>query len=168
MSLGLEVFALALTLAGGAVTDPVPAIGSRVRVDFMLGTMQPGYLQQRAASRVGVLRDVDSTSIRLEVSPQETHSITFGDIERIEVSRGRTPRQGLLRGAFYGAAIGLALGTLFHSVQYDGMDPDRNTTGLAVVAGFSAGGGVIGGLAGANLHGEEWRPVPVRSLWEHP
>jgi len=174
MKLGFQVVAITLALAGtapvlaAAPDAPVPSVGKRVRVDFMLGTQEGKVLTQRAATRIGVLRAVDSTSIQLEVSPSETHSITFGDLSRIEVSSGRTARQGMLRGAFYGAAIGLVLGAGFHAVTYDRLDPDRNQQGFAAVAGFSAGGLLVGGAAGRSMLAEDWRAVPVRSLWEHP
>jgi hypothetical protein len=132
--------------------------GSRVRVQAP--AVLAGPLEATVVARA---RDtVTLTTARGAAIP-----IPLAAITTAEVSRGRSRRDGAVRGLAWGAGAGLVVG-LPSAVVYDarsvecGAEPCNNDLSPGeVVAGGLLTGAVLGGGIGAIMGGERWERLTV-------
>jgi hypothetical protein len=84
-------------------------------------------------------------------------------VQRIEVSRGVTPRgAGAMKGAVRGAIISGAAGAVLAGLQHDEIGENGSSVGHAAALGAWSGGllgGLIGAGVGAARAGERWEKV---------
>ncbi|HSU12956.1 hypothetical protein [Longimicrobium sp.] len=169
--------ALASTrLAAQIAPETVRAIapGTRIRVSAVA-------VEDRIASRdandmqwrTGVLHEVTADGIVLQTNPGRADALVtvpFGVIQEVQVSRGnldvrRGARRGVLQGAAAGGMFGvivLGANALVGNVDCQpGFECDNEMpTGaaVAIVAGGTAGGALIGALVGTRAR-EVWEPA---------
>jgi hypothetical protein len=85
-------------------------------------------------------------------------SVSRDSIRRLEISRGRNRRKGLLIGGFAAAAVGALIGGVG---CHDSADFSSGQC-AAILGGFGfAAGAGVGAIVGA---GEHWNDVPTRGL----
>jgi len=163
LSLGLAMAVCATPLAGQAASDSGEArIGSRVRI------MAPSVRRDRFIGRIDSLTDqrvvLDTTGERrsfgFETGPVLVDSyrrtaLQLADVERLEVSGGRTTRGSTIRGALWGILAGTVIYGVGNLPQVNaGLDDFAKYAPVGAVIG-----GVVGGIVGYSLGGERWVPA---------
>jgi len=177
--------AVAVTFAAGAVLAGEPAtfgIGSRVRVQQEAG--------KQRLSQVGVIVATDAETLTLSLDHGHTRVVPWSEVRRLDISRGRrSVGAGMLRGAGFGLAAGLAVGTFLAIGERD--DPPCPPSDAPPGFGFSgslcfgplftaadkrtfdiAGMGLVGGsvglAVGAVSRGERWQRAGGRIVHVSP
>jgi hypothetical protein len=148
--LGLGLWLVPLAPSEAQVTEVQP--GARIRL------RAPEELAGRAVGLV-VARSADSLTFAREGAAPRTLSLR--SITALELSRGKSHAQGLLRGIAIGGAIGLLLGASgYEAENCDGYVCNR---GQAAALG-AFGGAIIGATVGAAIGVERWERItlPVR------
>jgi hypothetical protein len=153
------VFALAvLDATRGYAQLPVLVDGTRVRVvtqslpaDHQLGRI--------------ISADHDTVAFRPDADPF-TVSLAVSEIERIDISQGSHRHPG--RGALVGLTIGAIGGAVFGASAYTPctdwclLPNSRAATAGLGAAFFGLLGAAGGGIVGALIKAEEWKPLVVR------
>jgi hypothetical protein len=159
-SLLAAVLVAAPALAGAAEIGP----SARVRVDFIRETGRVPKLLH-VETRVGTLTAIDTTGLTLAATAgRPPLRLSIGEVERIAVSRGRSPRLGMTRGLAWGAAAGFALAVAADAFTTGGAEP-RDGLGVGAYLGFLAGGSALGAAIGQGVQAERWEPWDHRRLW---
>ena len=153
------LFALALLAATrGSAQLPVPVEGTRVRL--VTNSLPPDQQLGRIISA-----DHDTVAFRPDAHPF-TVSLAVSEIERIDISRGSHRHAG--RGALVGLAIGAIGGAVFGASAYTSctdwclLPNSRAATAGLGAAFFGLLGAASGGIIGAFIKTEEWKPLVVR------
>jgi hypothetical protein len=167
LSPALAAVAVALALpatsqAQAPDSTQAPAIGMRVRI------FAPDLRTDRYVGRIraldGSVMVLDTGEVRsvlgIESGPvlvDEYRRVTIrlSNIQSIDVSGGREPRGGLVRGALFGSLIG---GLLIGLGSMPEVDPDANDFIRGVPPGMVIGG-LIGAVLGWQVGGERWLPA---------
>ncbi len=159
------VLVLAAATSAQETEPPAPiSVGTRVRV-FAPDLRTDRYVGEiRTIDRSAMVLDTAGAHVRLglETGPvlvDEYRRVTIelAQIQRIEVSGGRTVRTATLRGAILGAlggAVLLGFGNL----------PEFNPKASDFFRGAPAGlavGGAVGAAIGWGLGGERWLPARI-------
>ncbi len=140
-------------------TGPVVTEGQRVRVWSNLDLVS-GFLARRGKV---VSIDRDTLSV-LEDDDSIPRRIAIAAITRIDVSRGVIPRrQGILRGAKYGAFVGVATSPLLAIRDRHNGDNVATVARTVIRDAFITGsiGTVIGAFLGTATHHTIWERVPL-------
>lgn len=133
---------------------PNSVVGQRVRVRHCEG--------RRCTAVAGILRDVGTDGLRIEVAPDSVPVVPWEAVQRLDRSLGRHRRSlgGLLIGAAIGLGAGLVTGAVVSGGLVCGYDVD-----CAELLAFSGAmgalaGAVVGAGIGAVVRAESWARVP--------
>lgn len=149
--------------SGQNVPQQAPiAIGTRVRV-FAPDLRTDRYVGEiRSLDRSAMVLDTAGARVRLgiETGPVLVDrfrrvTIELAQIQKIEVSGGRTVRTPIMKGALVGALIGAVVFGV-------GNLPEKNPKAADLLNGVPSGllvGGIVGGVVGWGLGGERWLPA---------
>ena len=154
----LAVVAPFVILASGlqAQSTLAVAVGSRIRVQA----------QGDSSWRVGRLSAVAPDTIRLRMCDNcADDAYPLRSLSAVQVSVGRIGRRStILKGAFLGAAIGIAAGAWYGSQKSHGCSSEASFCGIEYLAVpfFGAGGLAIGAAIGSSYHYDDWRIAAVR------
>jgi hypothetical protein len=134
---------------------PPAVVGQRVRVRHCEG--------RRCTAVTGILRDVGTDGLRIEVVPDSVPVVPWQAVQRLDrsVGRHRRPLGGLLIGAGVGLGAGLFTGAVVSGGLVCGYDVD-----CAELIAFSGAMGVLAGAVvgvgiGAVVRTESWARIPV-------
>lgn len=131
--------------------------GTRIRVEA------PTVTDGRTA---GSLDSIDAAALHLTLQDGGRLTVPRGAVESIEVSAGR--RSHWVRGAGIGALVGLAFSGTLAIVGANEGDGELTSLDNAVYAAFilvtTAGGAVVGGITGAFIRTEQWKPAPASDV----
>ena len=160
----LNAIALVLFSTVGVAQQTVKLeTGVRVRVTRSHGDRVIGTV---------VGKNEDSLYLRSDGANSSVRSTSSGDIQKLEVSYGRSRGKGALVNGAAGLAIGAVSGALIGGLTYS--EPDTGTSFCVVVCskgqaaaalGFVGGitGLVIGAAAGLISGRESWTTVPYQA-----
>lgn len=136
-------------VAAAGQERPTVTPGARVRVTTTRGKV------------AGTLEAVDSASILLRRDNGTTAALARSSTTRVELSAGpgmcSPPNRGtcVVVGTLGGALIGVGLGAMMISTRTCG---ENDLCGIEYLLTVPLGA-LVGGLAGASLDGERWRPA---------
>ena len=131
--------------------------GARVRV------RAPDVLADRLEARI-VARSPDT--VTLTTTRGAPVSVPLAAITAVDVSRGRSPRDGAVKGLAWGAGVGVAVWA-FNIIGYDKSYAcgdercdDDLSPGVYVAAGLVTGAALGAGI-GAIVGAEHWEPLSI-------
>jgi len=151
----LAALALLLIASASVASTVRLSVGDRVRITArsvapkpMIGRIVYGDLLQVTIALDGGKGD----------SAEVTRGVAWESIDQIQRSLGK--RSSVRRTALEGAAVGFALGALFHAAADDDADhPSFLTYSLGGAAAF----GILGASLGLYLSNEKWEQLPLDS-----
>ena len=149
--------AMAVPRAGAQLREIQP--GARIRVQA------PGVVAGRVEATV-ITRARDT--VTLTTGRGAPVSVPLAAITTADVSRGRSHRDGAVKGLAWGAGVGVAVG-IVSALTYDagsdacGTEPcdNRYSPGEVVAGGFVAGAGLGAGI-GAIKGAERWERLTLQ------
>lgn len=166
-ALGLLLFSIGFPVGSaagqGTRMDSLEArIGSRVRImapnvrrDRFIGTIDSLSDQRVVLDTAGERRRFGFETGPVLVDTYRRTSLQLTDVERLEISGGRTVRSSTIRGALWGALAGALLVGVGNLPQVNASFDDF----LKYAPIGAALGGAVGGVVGYALGGERWLPA---------
>jgi hypothetical protein len=152
---GAIAFGTAPAISGDAIAQTtVPGPGSRVRVTA------PDYDLRQATGRVLDLTADSITIDRDGWSPNVT--LPVRNVSRLEVSIGKRPGLGFVKGAGAGFVLGTLAGLAFGALQYATCEEELCGLWFVVAVPTGAGAGlIIGGIVGIARPPDRWEEVSL-------
>jgi hypothetical protein len=150
-------------LGGQATGDSAEVrVGSRVRImaptvrrDRFIGIIDSLTDQRLVLDTTGERRRFGFETGPVLVDSYRRASLQLADVQRVEISGGRTVRSSIIRGALWGALAGALIVGVGNLPQVNASFDD-----FVKYAPIGAAlGGVVGGVVGYALGGERWLPA---------
>ena len=145
---------LLLSIAAGVAhaQDNSLREGTRVRIET------------QSRDIVGIVKSFDTDSVRLYTDENGAMlSLGRSDVTGIRISRGKSSREGAIRGALWGTAIGaLAAGIVIVAIKTDDSYQAVDNEVTYVTLNSLIGGALWGAGIGAFVKRERWETVSFR------